>query len=61
MNSIKRLILGGISSFLLAIGFSRAADCLDPLSNSLKFHPGHNALGVAQPCTWPCEVALQPR
>ena len=61
MNSIKRLILGGISSFLLAIGFSRAADRLDPLTNSINFNNGHESLGVAQPCTWPCEVALQPR
>jgi hypothetical protein len=35
MNSTKRLFLGGLSSLLLAAGFARAADRLDPMNQSL--------------------------
>lgn len=35
MKTITRLILGVISSSLLAVGFVRAADQLDPMSKAL--------------------------
>jgi len=36
MNSTKRLVLGVLSSLLLAAGFARAADRLDPMNQSLS-------------------------
>jgi hypothetical protein len=35
MNTLKRLVLGIISSLLLAAGFAQAADRLDPMTQSL--------------------------
>jgi hypothetical protein len=56
MNSIKRLVFGVISSLLLAAGFVRAADRLDPMTNSLRFSTDHGSLDAAPPCTEPCGV-----
>jgi hypothetical protein len=61
MNSINRLVFGVISTLMLAFGFTRAADRLDPMNKSLR-----NSLDgalctfpceVAAPCTFPCELA----
>ena len=41
MNKTKRFSLGFISSLLLAVGFVRAAECLDPISNGIS----HSAYG----------------
>ena len=56
MNTTKRLLLGVISSLLLAIGFARAADRLDPMSSSLAVSSNTvnatslPALGCSDPC-----------
>ena len=57
MNSIKRLVFGVISSLLLAAGFVRAADRLDPMTNSLRISTDFGTVGMAPPCTAPCEIA----
>lgn len=58
MNSIKRLVLGVISTLLLAAGFVRAADRLDPMNNSLRLSFNDDgSLGVAPPCIEPCDIA----
>jgi len=36
MKTTKRMLFGLFSSLLLAIGFARAADVLDPISRSLS-------------------------
>ena len=55
MKSIKRILLGIISSLLLAVGFVRAADSLDPV---LKGASGSdsNAMRVADGCTVPTDI-----
>ena len=35
MNTTKRLIFGILSSVLLAVGFAKAADQLDPITQNL--------------------------
>ena len=35
MKNLKRLVFGVLSSLLFTIGFARAADLLDPMSQSL--------------------------
>jgi hypothetical protein len=59
MNSTKRLVFGVISSLLLAAGFVRAADRLDPMTNSLRISTDNNTVGIAVPCTVPCDIASQ--
>jgi hypothetical protein len=59
MNSIKRLVFGLASSLLLAAGFMRAADRLDPMNNSLRFTPDNDQVGATPPCTWPCDIASE--
>ena len=59
MKSIKRLVFGVISSLLLAAGFVRAADRLDPMTNSLRYSSGNGVVGMTPPCTDPCEIASQ--
>jgi hypothetical protein len=41
MNTIKRFLLGILSSALLAVGLARAADRIDPVSQSV---PDTNAI-----------------
>jgi hypothetical protein len=41
MTTLKRLLLGIISSLLLAAGFAHAADRLDPMTQTL-----HRSVGV---------------
>ncbi len=36
MNYLKRLLFGAFSTLLLAAGFARAADRLDPVTNDLS-------------------------
>lgn len=56
MNSIKRLIFGVVSTLLLAAGLARAADRLDPMSQSLHLSSGDVVLsdGPVPPCTTSC-------
>ena len=56
MNSTKRLIFGILSSVLLAGGFARAADRLDPMSQSLRPTASDVVLsdGPTPPCVPPC-------
>ena len=53
MNTTKRLFLGVLSSLLLAIGFARAADRLDPMSSSLGVSSNANASLSTLGCTEP--------
>ena len=57
MNSITRIVSGLLSSLLLAAGFVRAADRLDPINNSLRLSNHNHSVGVASPCTVPCALA----
>lgn len=50
MKTTKRLIMGFSSSLLLAAGFVRAADRLDPVVPEAS---KDNPLGVADNCTVP--------
>ena len=56
MNTIKRLVFGVLSCLLLAVGFARAADRLDPMTQSL--HPNGESIGTPQAscigCIGPC-------
>ena len=54
MNTIKRLVLGLISSLLLAVGFVRAADRLDPMLNTTSVSTA-NPMVAAVDCTVPCD------
>jgi len=56
MKNIHRFLLGVLSTCLLALGFSRAADRLDPMNQSL---PAVDATisGTAPSCTSECFVA----
>ncbi len=40
MNTSKRLIFGILSSILLAVGFAKAADRLDPMTGSIQHSVG---------------------
>ena len=56
MNTTKRLLLGVFSSLLLAVGFARAADRVDPMSVSLSSNlDSPVAYGPAEPCVPPCD------
>jgi hypothetical protein len=59
MNSLTRFVYGLLSSLLLAVGFVRAADRLDPMTNNLQISDDHSNVGIAEPCTVPCEIASQ--
>jgi hypothetical protein len=50
INSIKRLLLGVLSSLLLAAGFVRAADTLDPVVKGAPVSASES-LGFADDCT----------
>jgi hypothetical protein len=56
MNKIKRLVLGVISSLLLAAGFAQAADSFDPLSRSLGSDVNTFAGAASEPCSSLCDV-----
>lgn len=59
MNSITRLVYGLLSSLLLAAGFVRAADRFDPTNNSSTNSFGESQLGIAAPCTEPCQIVIE--
>ena len=59
MNSITRLVSGLLSSFLLALGFERAADRFDPTNKGQGSSFNHQSVGIAAPCTVPCEIASE--
>jgi hypothetical protein len=55
MKTINRMALGTISSLLLCAGFARAAQKLDPLSNSIGDRDfGSVSNQAASPCIFPC-------
>ena len=57
MNSTKRFLFGVISSLLLAAGFARAADGLDPMTKSLgNANDNPAAMAATEPCNTPCDI-----
>jgi hypothetical protein len=55
MKTINRMALGTISSFLLCAGMAKAAQKLDPLSNSIGGQDfGTVSNKAASPCMLPC-------
>lgn len=54
MKNLTRLLLGLTSSLLLAAGFLRAAERLDPMSTDAPTLPPANVVGAAPPCSLPC-------
>ncbi|MBI4623678.1 MAG: hypothetical protein HY736_10750 [Verrucomicrobia bacterium] len=56
MKNIKRLVLGVVSSLLLAAGFAWAADRLDPVLVDVRA-PAVQPDGIAANCTLPCNHA----
>lgn len=56
MNKTKRFFYGVLSSLLLAAGFARAADGLDPMTKTLGADASSPvASTAAEPCTAPCD------
>lgn len=56
--SIKRLLLGMISSLLLATGFVHAAERLDPLSSAVRSNEtSASAQRASDDCTYTCSFA----
>jgi hypothetical protein len=53
MKNTKRLVFGLISSLLLAVGFVRAADSLDPVVKDAAVSSSQT-LGVADDCSTQC-------
>lgn len=54
MKNTKRLILGVISSLLLAAGFAQAAEKIDPIAANSSTQ---SSLRVAEDCDGPCGIA----
>ena len=57
MKTLNRLVLGVLSSLLLAAGFVRAADQMDPISRSLPKNEGSMVTSTAPDCSQNCDVA----
>jgi hypothetical protein len=55
MNSTKRFLLGVLSSLLLAVGFVRAANQIDPLTQSMGSSTATSVMDPIPPCTTACE------
>ena len=55
MKTTKRLVLGVVSSLLLAVGFVRAADSLDPVLNGSSGSTA-KSMGVADSCSVPTDI-----
>lgn len=53
MNTTKRLVFGVLASLLLAVGFAKAADRLDPVSRSLNMI--HGVMDDPAPPCAPCD------
>ncbi len=53
MNATKRLVLGVVSTLLLAAGLVRAADRLDPMGHAMSPSDGDTVVldGPVLPCT----------
>jgi hypothetical protein len=56
MKNLKRLILGALSSLLLAVGFARAADQLDPMSRSLPHVSADSSVESSPDCATLCDI-----
>jgi hypothetical protein len=56
MKNLKRLVLGVLSSLLFTIGFARAADQLDPMSQSLPQINPDAAMSGAPDCSTLCDI-----
>lgn len=57
MKTTKRFLFGLLSSLLLAAGFARAADGLDPMTTNLGADANnHVASTAAEPCISPCDI-----
>lgn len=54
MNTLKRLMLGLLSSLLFAVGFVRAGERVDPLSGSSISKVKAHAVVARTPCSIPC-------
>jgi len=55
MKTINRMALGTITSLLLSAGLTKAAQKLDPLSNSITRSNGYSRNEApANSCTMPC-------
>jgi hypothetical protein len=60
MTTSKRWFLGLCSTLLLAVGFARAADVLDPMSRELAaMHDGtpNRPISVSEDCGSICDIA----
>jgi len=55
MKNLKRLVLGVLSSLLFTVGFARAADLLDPMSQSLPLATD-STISSAPDCSSLCDV-----
>jgi hypothetical protein len=56
MKNLKRLVLGVLSSLLFTIGFARAADLLDPMSQSLPQINNNSAVSSIPDCSTLCDI-----
>ena len=56
MKNLKRLVLGVLSSLLFTVGFTRAADQLDPMSNSLSQLTSDSAGSTTPDCSTLCDI-----
>ena len=56
MKNLKRLVFGVLSSLLLAVGFTRAADRLDPMSQSVLVNEGNVVTASTPDCGSLCDV-----
>jgi hypothetical protein len=58
MKNIKRFALGALSSLLFTIGFARAADLLDPMSQGLPQIKSASAISSAPDCSSLCDINI---
>lgn len=56
MKTLKRLILGALSSLLFSVGFARVADQLDPMSQSLSQVNTESSVESSPDCTTLCDI-----
>ena len=56
MKNLKRFLLGVLSSLLFTIGFARAADTIDPMSQSLSKSGGDSVISGAPDCGTLCDI-----
>jgi hypothetical protein len=59
MNKTKRFLYGVFSSLLLAVGFARAADGFDPITQGVDSTTDRAITSRASdPCTSPCDIDI---